>query len=148
MPASSSAVSPFTRRATARAPSASGAIWSASTAEKRVRASSRERSRAARPPRASSFRYGRASNMGPRLADSFHFGIRNAENSAVRGGRGSGIFSTSQAPQQVSNKRETPNMSKKPDSPKDGELSEQQLDKVAGGGEEVRKMETVYVTAK
>ena len=39
-------------------------------------------------------------------------------------------------------------MSKKPDNPKDGELSEQQLDKVAGGGEEVRKMETVFVTAK
>lgn len=39
-------------------------------------------------------------------------------------------------------------MSKKPDNPKDGELSEQQLDKVAGGGEEIRKMETVYVTAK
>jgi len=39
-------------------------------------------------------------------------------------------------------------MSKKPDNTKDGELSEQQLDKVAGGGEEVRKMETVYVTAK
>lgn len=39
-------------------------------------------------------------------------------------------------------------MSKKPENPKDGELSEQQLDKVAGGGEEVRKMETVYVTAK
>jgi hypothetical protein len=39
-------------------------------------------------------------------------------------------------------------MSKKPDNSKDGELSEQQLDKVAGGGEEVRKMETVYVTAK
>jgi hypothetical protein len=29
----------------------------------------------------------------------------------------------------------------------DGELSEQQLDKVAGG-QEVRKMETIYVTAK
>jgi len=39
-------------------------------------------------------------------------------------------------------------MSKKPDNTKDGELSEQQLDKVAGGGDEVRKMETVYVTAK
>jgi hypothetical protein len=30
----------------------------------------------------------------------------------------------------------------------DGELSEQQLDKVAGGQEEVRKMETIVVTAK
>ena len=39
-------------------------------------------------------------------------------------------------------------MSKKPENPKDGELSDQQLDKVAGGGEEVRKMEPVYVTAK
>lgn len=39
-------------------------------------------------------------------------------------------------------------MSKKPEHTKDGELSEQQLDKVAGGGEEVRKMDTVYVTAK
>lgn len=39
-------------------------------------------------------------------------------------------------------------MSKKPNNPKDGELSDQQLDKVAGGGEEIRKMEPVYVTAK
>ncbi|MEP7070348.1 MAG: hypothetical protein ABI789_13960 [Usitatibacter sp.] len=38
-------------------------------------------------------------------------------------------------------------MSTKERSKQDGELSEQQLDKVAGG-QEVRKMETIYVTAK
>ena len=38
-------------------------------------------------------------------------------------------------------------MSKKDKKPNDGELSEQQLDKVAGG-QEVRKMETIVVTAK
>ena len=38
-------------------------------------------------------------------------------------------------------------MSKKEKPVQDGELSEQQLDKVAGG-QEVRKMETIVVTAK
>ncbi len=39
-------------------------------------------------------------------------------------------------------------MSRKENKPvQDGELSEQQLDKVAGG-QEVRKMETIVVTAK
>lgn len=38
-------------------------------------------------------------------------------------------------------------MSTKERTKQDGELSEQQLDKVAGG-QEVRKMETIYVTAK
>jgi hypothetical protein len=38
-------------------------------------------------------------------------------------------------------------MSKNDKKPADGELSEQQLDKVAGG-QEVRKMETIVVTAK
>jgi hypothetical protein len=38
-------------------------------------------------------------------------------------------------------------MSKKEKVTHDGELSEQQLDKVAGG-QEVRKMETIVVTAK
>jgi len=38
-------------------------------------------------------------------------------------------------------------MSQKDKQPGDGELSEQQLDKVAGG-QEVRKMETIVVTAK
>jgi len=38
-------------------------------------------------------------------------------------------------------------MATKEKSTQDGELSEQQLDKVAGG-QEVRKMETIYVTAK
>ena len=38
-------------------------------------------------------------------------------------------------------------MSTKEKTRQDGELSEQQLDKVAGG-QEVRKMETIYVTAK
>ena len=38
-------------------------------------------------------------------------------------------------------------MSRKEKPVQDGELSEQQLDKVAGG-QEVRKMETIVVTAK
>ena len=38
-------------------------------------------------------------------------------------------------------------MSKNDKKPGEGELSEQQLDKVAGG-QEVRKMETIVVTAK
>jgi hypothetical protein len=38
-------------------------------------------------------------------------------------------------------------MSTKEKTQQSGELSEQQLDKVAGG-QEVRKMETIYVTAK
>ena len=38
-------------------------------------------------------------------------------------------------------------MATKEKTQQDGELSEQQLDKVAGG-QEVRKMETIYVTAK
>jgi len=38
-------------------------------------------------------------------------------------------------------------MTTKEKTKQDGELSEQQLDKVAGG-QEVRKMETIYVTAK
>jgi hypothetical protein len=38
-------------------------------------------------------------------------------------------------------------MSKKDSKPQEGELSEQQLDKVAGG-QEVRKLETMTVTAK
>jgi len=40
-------------------------------------------------------------------------------------------------------------MSKKDEKPvkNEGELSEQQLEKIAGG-QEVRKMETIYVTAK
>jgi hypothetical protein len=38
-------------------------------------------------------------------------------------------------------------MSTKEKTRQDGELSEQQLDKVAGGGE-VRKMETIVVTAR
>ena len=38
-------------------------------------------------------------------------------------------------------------MSQKDKKPGDGELSEQQLDKVAGG-QEVRKMETIVVTAQ
>jgi hypothetical protein len=38
-------------------------------------------------------------------------------------------------------------MSTKEKTKQDGELSEQQLDKVAGG-QEVRKMETIIVTAK
>jgi hypothetical protein len=38
-------------------------------------------------------------------------------------------------------------MATKEKSTQDGELSEQQLDKVAGG-QEVRKMETIVVTAK
>jgi hypothetical protein len=38
-------------------------------------------------------------------------------------------------------------MATKEKSKQDGELSEQQLDKVAGG-QEVRKMETIVVTAK
>jgi hypothetical protein len=38
-------------------------------------------------------------------------------------------------------------MSKKDSKPQDGELSEQQLDKVAGG-QEVRKLDTITVTAK
>ena len=38
-------------------------------------------------------------------------------------------------------------MSKNDKKPGDGELSEKQLDKVAGG-QEVRKMETIVVTAK
>ena len=38
-------------------------------------------------------------------------------------------------------------MSKQDKKSSDGELSEQQLDKVAGG-QEVRKMETIVVTAK
>jgi hypothetical protein len=38
-------------------------------------------------------------------------------------------------------------MSKKEKVTHDGELSEQQLDKVAGG-QEIRKMETIVVTAK
>ena len=38
-------------------------------------------------------------------------------------------------------------MATKEKTKQDGELSEQQLDKVAGG-QEVRKMETIYVTAK
>ena len=38
-------------------------------------------------------------------------------------------------------------MSKKDNKPQDGELSEQQLDKVAGG-QEVRKLEPITVSAK
>ena len=38
-------------------------------------------------------------------------------------------------------------MSKKDNKPQEGELSEQQLDKVAGG-QEVRKLEPITVTAK
>jgi hypothetical protein len=45
------------------------------------------------------------------------------------------------------NQLEVRKMSRKEKPVQDGELSEQQLDKVAGG-QEVRKMETIVVTAK
>jgi hypothetical protein len=67
------------------------------------------------------------------------FGLRNAENSTF--GRRREVYDGVDSPWLEAN------MSKKQQG-KDGELSEQQLDRISGGHEEVRKMGTIEVTAK